>query len=568
MQESEKMEALKKAYAEIILNTSKEAAARVMLSERKALRFEQELRSAKNEGVRLLLRMKQMIDSKQMKIDELEAQLQEAEDVITDLRSELYGVRERWEKADSEQVPPMNGQFSKEDESSPRSPTTTPIVPSSDSLFDIMIASDLKDETLNPSILDSNCRNRNGCAQRIRAFEGNSLDGREPAPVMKNELIMKTSDKDDGKCVRPASMSKNMQTMVHLSTVGRKRGKARNLRTRTAQFGKGKAASCKSHPIRRLKPSQPPSIAIVCEMTNLNDNPNEKAFSIASTKTDNMATNRNSNGLETNLQCTSNCLRNEHDIFHEEKRKGEVQNRDNISTSIMSHPDPLSEICQPPSVLTRCKAYSFSLKGKVKSGEDQSNIKDNEVKIKPFPSLDPGLTLIKSDVDPISGSRNVTVSIKALNTSGVAQNASKKDSDIKDDSLVTGEGETLFINQEGDAAVNLAGPCSVSNSDVVNVPSTNSDLEDARASKPSDGSHSHADNNELRRYTRKRKKESLRSTDKISSPEETNIKRSVRDPKNGSRELEKSTLLTESSRDNRRLALVAHQLISLSGKRW
>ncbi|ONI19372.1 hypothetical protein PRUPE_3G275400 [Prunus persica] len=92
------MVALKKAYAEIILNTAKEAAARVMASEHKALRFQHDLRSTKDESLRVLLRLKQMIDSKtseaeitsssqQRRIDELEAQLQEAEDIITDLRS-------------------------------------------------------------------------------------------------------------------------------------------------------------------------------------------------------------------------------------------------------------------------------------------------------------------------------------------------------------------------------------------------------------------------------------------------------------------------------------------------
>lgn len=58
------MEALKKAYADIILNTSKEAAARVMASERKALRFHHDLRNTKDEALRMLLRFKQMIDVK------------------------------------------------------------------------------------------------------------------------------------------------------------------------------------------------------------------------------------------------------------------------------------------------------------------------------------------------------------------------------------------------------------------------------------------------------------------------------------------------------------------------
>lgn len=55
---------MQKAYADIILNTAKEAAARIMMSERKAQRFQRELQVAKDEGLRMLLRLKQMMDSK------------------------------------------------------------------------------------------------------------------------------------------------------------------------------------------------------------------------------------------------------------------------------------------------------------------------------------------------------------------------------------------------------------------------------------------------------------------------------------------------------------------------
>lgn len=58
------MTALKKAYAEIMLNTTKEAAARIMASESKAARYQHELRVAKEEAVRMLMRLKQMTDSK------------------------------------------------------------------------------------------------------------------------------------------------------------------------------------------------------------------------------------------------------------------------------------------------------------------------------------------------------------------------------------------------------------------------------------------------------------------------------------------------------------------------
>ncbi|MFS8001640.1 hypothetical protein Hanom_Chr13g01192711 [Helianthus anomalus] len=56
--------ALKKAYADIILNTEKEAAKRIMVSERKVVRLEYELKIAKEDAVQMLMRVKQMMDCK------------------------------------------------------------------------------------------------------------------------------------------------------------------------------------------------------------------------------------------------------------------------------------------------------------------------------------------------------------------------------------------------------------------------------------------------------------------------------------------------------------------------
>lgn len=58
------MAALKKAYADIILNIAKEAASRIMISERKALCFQQDLFAAKEESLNMLLRLKKVMDSK------------------------------------------------------------------------------------------------------------------------------------------------------------------------------------------------------------------------------------------------------------------------------------------------------------------------------------------------------------------------------------------------------------------------------------------------------------------------------------------------------------------------
>ncbi|KAK4417711.1 hypothetical protein Salat_2183800 [Sesamum alatum] len=110
------MEALKRAYAEMILNTAKEAAARVMAAEVRARRLEEDLASTKGEGAPMLLRLKQMIDvktkeaensllSQQTRLYELESQLNEAEGIILGLRAELNQAQERLDEAKRNKLP-------------------------------------------------------------------------------------------------------------------------------------------------------------------------------------------------------------------------------------------------------------------------------------------------------------------------------------------------------------------------------------------------------------------------------------------------------------------------------
>ncbi|PWA65260.1 hypothetical protein CTI12_AA338450 [Artemisia annua] len=112
MNSDEKMNEVKKAYANMILNVTKEAAARVMVSERKAARLEEEMKRSKDEAVFMLMRLKQMMDAKDMvseaemasraqvkKVDELEAQIHEAEDIVIDLREELSSVQRQLARA-------------------------------------------------------------------------------------------------------------------------------------------------------------------------------------------------------------------------------------------------------------------------------------------------------------------------------------------------------------------------------------------------------------------------------------------------------------------------------------
>nr|GEW18811.1 hypothetical protein [Tanacetum cinerariifolium] len=110
MNSDEKMNEVKKAYANMILNVTQEAAARVMVSERKAVRLEAEMKRSKDEAVFMLMRLKQMMDAKVSeaemasqaqvkKIDELEAQLHEAEDIVEELREELSSVQRQLARA-------------------------------------------------------------------------------------------------------------------------------------------------------------------------------------------------------------------------------------------------------------------------------------------------------------------------------------------------------------------------------------------------------------------------------------------------------------------------------------
>ncbi|CAN6448415.1 unnamed protein product [Victoria cruziana] len=88
---------------ETIQCIAREAAGRILVAERKAVRCQQDLAATKEEAVKMLVRMKQMMDSKMAemekeslaqirRIKELEYQLMEAEDIILSLRTELSKV--------------------------------------------------------------------------------------------------------------------------------------------------------------------------------------------------------------------------------------------------------------------------------------------------------------------------------------------------------------------------------------------------------------------------------------------------------------------------------------------
>lgn len=257
MEDSEKLTALKKAYADIILNTAKEAAARIMVSERKATRFQQELASTKEEALRMLLRLKQMFDSKvneaeltslnqQKKIEELEAQLQEAEEIVRDLRAELRETQAELENVTKHQMHPLvdqniDGEVAAQEnflqENSLHSYNGS-IYSAPGLQFESVSISDNGNPTVNGSNDSSkfcgshdhtnNCYihnpdfasivirrkepklYRNGCTQRIHAFERSHFDGNMSVSGNKDNVQDETlvSGREEGKVVTVSTDAK------------------------------------------------------------------------------------------------------------------------------------------------------------------------------------------------------------------------------------------------------------------------------------------------------------------------------------------------------------------------
>ncbi|TXG59050.1 hypothetical protein EZV62_016879 [Acer yangbiense] len=616
MEESEKTAALKKAYAEIILNTAKEAAARIVVSERKTASFERDLSSTRDEALRMLVHLKQMIDSKakeaevtsltqKRKIDELEGQLYEAEDVITDLRSELKWVRDKLEKVKKNQLQPLNGHITKEDICSHKNVTVEPILTSIlSSGLETMTTSDTENTLLDQRILDTGCCSttqqtenssvahvensdlasisirskesdlyRNGFTQRILVLERNLPDGKLPPlgdvegqhSLIKNELTIKTNSKDVMECTVPSSKTNSMGITKNFSVEEMKKPvNFRTSRRRKTRFGKTKAAlrrACSVHPV---KPHQLSSVLSPCKTNSVDGNVRSEvtAGTLSSLKTGIMDA-KNASSLDEKLQPKHSFSKEDANmIIHNGKRNATVQS-DAAVTALISSSDQILRPCPPSSVVNSRMIYSFAIRGNVKSAEDRLKIAENEAKMKPLPRLDPGLTLIRRGVGPISGSSNVTVSVKALNKSRLVSNAADKVTELKD--------ESALAKPEGGAVQNWTGACSELSSQIDNALPVHSDSKDVNLCVETDESPSKSDCNRLIKYTfqRKRKKGSLSLSDGNTSPDNSNIKRRAAEKQcDDAAEPQKSSLINESSRDSRRLAQVARQLISLSGKRW
>ncbi|KAL7098638.1 hypothetical protein ACP275_09G030400 [Erythranthe tilingii] len=218
MDAEEKMLGLKKAYADVLFNISKEAAARVMSSEKKAAQYQNELKTSKDEALRMLMRLKQMMDSKvseaeaaslsqQSKIDELEAQLQEAEDIVKDLREELEEAHSQLER-----VKRGNSHHHANEPKNLSSREAGARIYSYQT--EAAIASYISNPDLLPSII-SRPKDpglyRNGCTQRIRACERNSAETDKVMDKDSNKNNKRENEEDEEKV--PSTKTKTLSEL-------------------------------------------------------------------------------------------------------------------------------------------------------------------------------------------------------------------------------------------------------------------------------------------------------------------------------------------------------------------
>lgn len=540
--------------------------------------------------------------TQQKRIEELEAQLQEAEDVITDLRAELKWTGDELEKVKKNQMQLLNGEIAREDSSVSKDSLSNPIKPSllSSGLEDTVTAPGMMKIPVNQRALDNECfkatkqserldnssytqnadfasiimRNkepelyRNGCTQRIRAFERNLPDGKLPYVESANSLIdneFGITETDTEKMLASLSLRSNNShknnkvEMVRNILEGelKKPVKVRTSRRRKTRFGKAKTARG-SKQSQLMKSCQPYSVLSCCKTNslNVNDTSSEGVCAQSAAEANSTDIAKTFDGLEEELQHKSDYHNDMVKIINKGKRKRKMKTGNAIDTSVTCSRTQHKKPCQPSSVLSRCRSFAYLGNGSIKHGEDVSNTVEHEAMLKPLPHLDPGVTLIKKDVDPISGSPSVTMSVEVINKSGDVRNAADEDIALIDCPVV--------VKQESTAAENSEFPSSELNLEMADVSSVNSDLKDAKASELSNESPSHVENSRLLKYTfqRKRKKEAASNPDEIASPEKSSVGMMAVDKEYDAPEPRKSSLTSESSRDSRRVAQVARQVSS------
>ncbi|XP_021674541.1 uncharacterized protein LOC110660511 isoform X2 [Hevea brasiliensis] len=558
MTDSEELTALKKAYADIILNTAKEAAARIMVSERKAQRFQRELFAAKDESLRLLLRLKQMVSeaemrslSQQRRIEELEAQLGEAEDIVKDLRAELRELQDELEKVTNSQMQPL-GEQNSEGENATQVIAFEDNRPSTSGLAHLALTAlqcdpvtslEAKNSTLNMTRDGNKCYSendcdrdncfvcnpdfasivmrskepelyRNGCTQRIRAFERNLLGRNLPlsgqADGVKNQIFIGVDEEDKDMCKQLTAKVDNICDVekgpdifkdIEAANRIRKRQRKRNL----SRFGQ--AGGVKNQIFIREEDN-----CICKNLTAMVDNGCDVEKSPDVDKDDRVG------------------------IPRRPRRKRAARYRRH----------------------RECKSFHHqAVVNNVQTKEEYRTI-DNISQKDPVPITSSKSPLSTSEMITQSGSVEVAESELEFDRTCSFRNTKSNKLSIDELELTV---------QDIEYAESSEFPVSKTDFGIASVLLSNSNPKEPDAT---DAAPTQSMSNKFLKYTfqRKRKRKLPSSPDGDSSLNNGIFKRKMGEKQSSSMESLESSMITESSRDNQRMAQVACQLISLSEKKW
>lgn len=513
--------------------------------------------------------------NQQKKIEELEAQLQEAEDIVRDLREELREVQAKLEKVTNDHLQPLDEHNLEGDTVIQKDISQEEGVMNSGSRFSLPdsqlepLTNEMKNLTSNGTYTVKKCHSangpnvdscylpnpyfasivmrskepelyRNGCTQRIRAFEKYLLGGKlslsGQTDDATNETFITGDEEYEGlykaSIHKPDNMlgveEKNQDEHQPLLSAGNHlEGKAiksvhRKRRKRATKYRKSKASSSRQDNNMCVIPTHETENMLGVE--------------------ENLDTEMQANRCDINVQILKSFCR---------KRKRAARYVKSKAPSCRSLADQVMEMHQA-SDLSNSKSSPDSISNNEESVDDPSKIIENEGQKDPVSPVAPMLLSDATDMHlvAVDMTQKDVEFFKACSVQNKMNNGTAviNKSDITRQESLSAENSELQgcrtdVEAFDESLVNLDLKASDSN-DVVGQ----------------------TVNNRFLKYTfrRKRKKESLSSPYGDSSLDNGTLKRKTGDKPNVSLEPQNSSLIKESSRDSRRLAQVARQVSDIS----
>ncbi|XP_010942176.1 uncharacterized protein [Elaeis guineensis] len=605
--EDQKMTALKRAYADMILNMAKESASRILESERGAIRFQHSLSLTKEEALAMLLRLKSIMDSEikeaekanlgqVRKIQELEGRLNKAKDTIDYLRSELKIVKTELENKKHTQAKLLDEQSADGDATYDNDycqeckSTSHSLLCSKSGSTNVPTSGTnctaLKDRTASkksagshdlasfvPSSKEPELY-RNGCTQRIRAFEQNLLTGRgQPGQSVDWLSILKNKATICDK--RNAERPKNVDLALAAKTVNQAgnsfeskevtRQASSSVNCQALEFCKLSsikqrtrwklAAKCRSRDTDHEKEDYEP-----CDVDYLRtlSSIKQRARGKLVKKSTGCSTSYGKSGHgSSDIDCSNIAGKNNltkscetlHGAVSEAPQKTQSSRMAHLSTGnsktskdsesnlsrLLNNEKP--ELLNGNSIITTRRTVTrhnwHSVNQICRSLQSRTGHTGQENSVREPPLL----STTNTNDDDTNGSLPMNCSKLTTSDHRVAVDL---DVSMHEKKVTHGTGNALFENP---------------------------DLKDEKTCRSS-GPAEAGSYRILKTFQRKRKRESPVSNNETVSIEKRSASKMMGDKQIASLEPQKPSLVRESSRDSRRVAQVARQLIALSRKRW